>query len=76
MTEGVVVTKKVIQLEETVATRSYPYSQKMLDQQHELRDAMEKDYWEETGESVIVPAPVVIAEALDRLHQDYFPNKH
>lgn len=72
-----VETNKIAQLEEpTVATRSYPYTQRMLDQQHDLREAMEKGHWEDTGEVITVPAPVVLAEALDRMHKDYFPEEH
>lgn len=73
MSDYKIVSNEVAQLpEETVATRSYPYTQRMLDQQHDLRKAMEDEIYDETGKSVIVPAPVVLAKALDNLHNKYF----
>lgn len=68
-------TKEVITLvlPETVATRSYPFSRQTLDQIKELRHNREEDLFDETGKEHMVPAPVVLAEAVDLLHRTTFP---
>lgn len=72
MSNKKLVETKVVHLEDTVATRAYPFTQVTLDQLHDLRLEKEKEHFEEHGEHVVYPAPVIIAEAIDLLHQDYF----
>lgn len=61
----------VITLDNTAATRKYPFTQQTLDQIQDIRKVKEKGL-NEGGGNFIVPAPVIIAEAIDKLHQDYF----
>ena len=70
------VSSKVMHLSDTVATRQYPFTQETLDQLHDLREVKEREHFESTGESVIFPAPVLLAEAVDMLHQHYFYVPH
>lgn len=63
----------VITLDNTVATRGYPFTQNTLDQIRDIRFAKEKELSDGTGKNFMVPAPVVIAEAIDKLHLEYFP---
>lgn len=63
----------VITLEDTVATRSYPFTQETLDQIQDIRKVKEAELNDGSGKTFIVPAPVILAEAIDRLHEDYFP---
>lgn len=66
-------TSSVVTLENTVATRSYPFTQETLDQIQDIRKAKERELNEASNQTFIVPAPVVIAEAIALLHEDYFP---
>ena len=61
----------VITLDNTAATRKYPFTQQTLDQIQDIRKVKEKEL-NDGGGNFIVPAPVIIAEAIDKLHQDYF----
>jgi hypothetical protein len=70
------VSNKIIHLVDTVATRSYPFTQETLDQLHDIRQAREEEHLLETGESVVIPAPVILAEAVDRMHDDFFATPH
>lgn len=63
----------VVTLDNTVATRSYPFTQQTLDQIRDIRYRKEKDLNEGSDKVFMVPAPVVIAEAIDLLHADMFP---
>lgn len=63
----------VVTLDDTVATRSYPFTQNTLDQIRDIRYKREKVLNEGGTATFMVPAPVVIAEAIDRLHQEVFP---
>lgn len=62
--------KQVVVIE-TDATRKYPFSRKTLDQIQDLRQ-VEEDRYQRQGQDVIVPAPVIIANAVDLLHQQTF----
>lgn len=62
----------VITMPDTVATRSYPFTRQTLDQIQDLRHLKEKELGEGGTTTFVVPAPVIIAEAIDRLHQEYF----
>jgi hypothetical protein len=64
-----------LQLTDTVTTRSYPFTQKTLDQIRDLRQEQQDDILEDTGEHVMVPAPVVISTAIDELHKQIFGSK-
>ena len=44
-----------------------------LDQIQDLRHLKEKQLGETASKSFIVPAPVIIAEAIEALHFQYFP---
>lgn len=68
----VIENRKVVTLKDTVATRSYPFTQQTLDQIKDLRIDQEDAIHENTGEVVMVPAPVIIAEAIDQLHKTTF----
>lgn len=67
-----VIETKVVHLPDTVATRAYPYTQETLDQIQDLREEKQREHFRDTGEHVIYPAPVIIAEAIDLMHQDFF----
>lgn len=67
LTQSVVVT-----LPDTVATRQYPFTRETLDQIQDIRKVKEKELGEGGTTTFVVPAPVVIAEAIDLLHQHYF----
>ena len=64
--------QKVMELTNTVATRKYPFTQLTLDQIQDIRKAKEDQIYDETGNNVLVPAPIVIAEAIDHLHEEMF----
>lgn len=64
--------KRITLVLETVATRSYPFAQETLDQLQDLRKLREDDLKEETGNEYLVPAPVIIAEAVNLLHTQTF----
>lgn len=61
-----------IHLKDTVASRSYPFTQITLDQIRDLREAAQEDLKETTGQEHMVPAPVVLADAVNRLWNDTF----
>jgi len=63
---------KVVELENTVSTRKYPFVQETLDKIRELRHLKEDELYKETGEDVVVPAPIIIKEAVDRMHEEEF----
>ena len=63
---------KTLELTDTVATRSFPFTQRTLDQLRELRVDKQEEILEETGEEVTVPAPIIIAEAIDEYHKQIF----
>lgn len=73
MTTPVYAESVVITLPDTVATRAYPFTQQTLDQIQDIRKHKERELNEAQGKTFVVPAPVIIAEAIDRLHEDYFP---
>lgn len=62
----------VITMPDTVATRSYPFTRETLDQIQDLRHLKEKELGEASEHTYVVPAPVIIAEAIDKLHAEYF----
>lgn len=62
----------VITLADTVATRSYPFTRETLDQIQDLRHLKEKELGEAGDITYVVPAPVIIAEAIEKLHAEYF----
>ncbi len=51
----------VVTLDDTVASRRYPFTQTTLDQIQDLRHTKEKQLGETSNKSFIVPAPVIIA---------------
>lgn len=59
-------------LADTVATRKYPFTRQTLDQIQDLRKKREEELTAETGKDHMVPAPVIIAEAIYLMHQDEF----
>ena len=63
----------VVTLDDTVASRRYPFTQITLDQIQDLRHLKEKQLGETARKPFIVPAPVIIAEAIEALHFQYFP---
>lgn len=63
----------VVTLENTAATRKYPFTRDTLDKIQDIRFQMEKAYGEVTGKDYMVPAPVVISQAIDELHERLFP---
>ena len=63
---------KTMTLTNTVGTRKYPFSQESLDQIKDLREQAEDGIYAETGDDVTVPAPIIIAEAVDNLHKQKF----
>lgn len=63
---------QVLELTDTVATRKYPFTQEALDQIRDLREKREDEIYEETGKEVTVPAPIIIHEALQNLHNKEF----
>lgn len=62
----------VVTLPDTVATRQYPFTRETLDQIQDIRKVKEKELGEGSTVTYVVPAPVVIAEAIDLLHREYF----
>lgn len=63
---------KTLTLTNTVSTRKYPFTQETLDQIKDLREQAEDEIYAETGDNVTVPAPIIIAEAVDTLHKQKF----
>ncbi|AFD10723.1 hypothetical protein I7C_045c [Pseudomonas phage MR299-2] len=58
---------------ETDATRKYPFSKETLDKMADIRRLKEQELNEANpGEEFLVPAPIVLAEAVDMLHEYYF----
>lgn len=76
MSETQVVETKVVTLKNTAVSRSYPFTAETIQQIKEIRILKEEEHYDEHGEAVIYPAPVVLAEAVDKLHADYFPEDH
>lgn len=62
----------VVTLPDTVATRQYPFTRETLDQIQDIRKVKERELGDGSTTTFIVPAPVIIAEAIDKLHQEYF----
>ena len=56
-------------LPNTVATRKYPFTRETLDQIADLRKHREDELYEETKREHMVPAPVIIADAIALMHQ-------
>lgn len=56
-------------LPNTVATRKYPFTRETLDQIAALRKHREEELFEETKQEHMVPAPVILADAIALLHQ-------
>ncbi|QDH46118.1 hypothetical protein Pa222_025 [Pseudomonas virus Pa222] len=72
MTQVTMKRQVVIQME-TYATRKYPFSRDTLDKIQSIRRVKEQELNDANpDEEFLVPAPVVIAEAIDRLFEDYF----
>ncbi len=65
-------TTKTLMLEDTVSTRKYPFTRQTLDQIQDLRRNREERIYDSHGEVVVVPAPIIIADAVDALHRDVF----
>lgn len=63
---------KTVEMNNTVTTRKYPFTQETLDQIQDLRHAAEERWFDENGEEVIIPAPIVIADAVNNLHKQTF----
>lgn len=68
-----ILKEQVIVQMETDATRKYPFSRKTLDQIQDLRQ------WEEDNmkaefpdKDFLVPAPIIIARAIDDMHRGVF----
>lgn len=64
-------TKEVVTLilPDTVATRKYPFTRDTLDQIADLRSHRENELYDETKKEHMVPAPVIIADAIAMMHQ-------
>lgn len=66
--------EQVVLQMETDATRKYPFSRETLDQIQDLRFKRERELNEENPEKeYLVPAPIIIAEAIADLHEKTFP---
>lgn len=65
-------TVRTLLLDKTDVTRRYPFAQRTIDQIKELRDHEEKQLQAETGEVYQVPAPIILAQAVDLLHTQTF----
>lgn len=66
--------EQVVMVLDTDATRKYPFSRATLDQIQDLRHAAEKELNDANqNKSYMVPAPVIIAQAIDELHAKVFP---
>lgn len=63
---------RTLVLNNTVSTRKYPFTQQTLDQIQDLRAEAEERIYQAEGYEVMVPAPIVIAEAVDALHKQTF----
>lgn len=65
--------EQVILQMETDATRKYPFSRRTLDQIQDLRLLEERTLKKECPEKdFLVPAPIIIARAVERLHFETF----
>lgn len=60
---------KTLEMPNTVATRKYPFTQQTLDQIRDLREHSQDKLYQETGEDIIVPAPIILAEAVAYFHK-------
>ncbi|AWY03065.1 hypothetical protein SCYZ1_15 [Pseudomonas phage SCYZ1] len=66
--------EQVVMVLETDATRKYPFSRHTLDQIQDLRHHAEKELNDANpNKSYMVPAPVILAQAIDDLHAKVFP---
>lgn len=66
--------EQVVLQMETDATRKYPFSRETLDQIQDLRFKRERELNEENPDKeYLVPAPIIIAEAIADLHEKAFP---
>lgn len=66
--------EQVVLVMDTDATRKYPFSRVTLDQIQDLRFHREKELNEASpGKSYMVPAPIIIADAIELLHSKVFP---
>lgn len=63
---------KTVEMTDTVTTRKYPFTQKTLDQIKDLRHAAQDKWYDEKGEEVIIPAPLIIADAVNNMHNQIF----
>lgn len=61
-----------VHLENTVASRSYPFTQLTLDQIQDLRKHYEATAFERAQVEHMVPAPVIIADAVNNLWNSIF----
>lgn len=61
-----------VHLQNTAASRSYPFTQMTLDQIRDLRNHYEKHLNDKEGVQHMVPAPVIIADAVNALWNDTF----
>lgn len=65
--------EQVVLVLDTDATRKYPFTRETLDKIQELREHEEKVLNEENpGKTYMVPAPVIIKEAVDLLYDSTF----
>lgn len=65
----------VMTLPVTNATRKYPFAGETLDKIKAIRKVKEDRYYDASGLDIICPAPVVIAEAVDLLYSQTFPEE-
>lgn len=65
--------EQVVLVLDTDATRKYPFSRETLDKIQELREHEQRELNEENpGKEYLVPAPVIIKEAIDLLYDSTF----
>lgn len=62
----------VMMIEGPVLRRTFPFSQETLDKIADIRDYRQGQYEEEYHEAVMIPAPIIIQEAIDRLYEELF----
>ncbi len=62
----------VMTLPTTAATRKYPFSRDTLNKLQELRKFREDKYYDASGLDIIVPAPVILSDAVDLLYSQTF----
>lgn len=63
---------QTVHLSDTVASRSYPFTQLTLDQIRDLREQAQDELQTDTGLIHMVPAPVILAEAVNELWKERF----